>query len=131
MVGAFQYFFIERHLFQESFLTIWIHGAMEISAIVIAGAAGFALGRSLLFPGTYSRAVSFRLGAVKAIKIFIGITPIIVIAGFLESYFTRHTGVPDLVRGCHYCCRVRLYGHLLFCLSCPQSQKRFLGKNSP
>lgn len=99
MIGAFQYFFIERELFWESFLTIWIHGAMEISAIVIAGAAGFALGRSLLFPGTYSRAVSFRIGAVKAIKIFIGITPIIVIAGFLESYFTRHTDVPDLVRG--------------------------------
>ncbi|MFK7935862.1 MAG: stage II sporulation protein M, partial [Saprospiraceae bacterium] len=37
MVGVFQYFFIEQALFIESFLTIWTHGTLEISAIIIAG----------------------------------------------------------------------------------------------
>jgi hypothetical protein len=37
MLGAFQYFFYNQGLLQESFLTIWIHGALEISSIVIAG----------------------------------------------------------------------------------------------
>ena len=55
MVGTFQYFFIERELFQESFLTIWMHGALEISSIVIAGAAGLTMGRGLLFQGKLPR----------------------------------------------------------------------------
>ncbi len=98
MIGTFQYFFIERGLFAESFLTIWVHGAMEVSAIIIAGAAGFALGRSILFPGTYSRSASLRIGAVKAFKMFMGIVPIIIIAGFLEAFFTRYTEVPQWIR---------------------------------
>lgn len=98
MVGAFQYFFVERALFRESFLTIWIHGTMEMSAIVIAATAGFIIGRSLLFPGTFSRLASFRQGGVRAMKVFMGIIPIIITAGFLESYFTRHTDTPDLIR---------------------------------
>ena len=36
MLGAFQYFFYQKGLFLTSFLTIWIHGTLEISAIVIA-----------------------------------------------------------------------------------------------
>ncbi len=39
MLGAFQYFFYERGLLLPSVLTIWIHGTLEISAIVIAGSA--------------------------------------------------------------------------------------------
>ena len=55
MVGTFQYFFIERGLFWESFLTIWQHGTLEISAIVIAGAAGITMGKGIVFPETLSR----------------------------------------------------------------------------
>ena len=39
MVGAFLYFFIERDLFKESFLAIMLHGSLELSMIVLAGAA--------------------------------------------------------------------------------------------
>ncbi len=99
MVGTFQYFFIERGLFQESFLTIWVHGALEISAIVIAGTAGITLGRGLLFPGTLTRLQSFRINGLRAVQIFLGITPIIILAGINESYLTRYTDTPDIVRG--------------------------------
>ena len=98
MVGVFQYFFIERGLFAESFLTIWVHGALEISAIVIAGTAGITLGRGLLFPGTYTRAQSFRIHGLRAVQIFLGIAPIIVLAGINESFLTRYTETPDIVR---------------------------------
>ena len=99
MIGAFQYFFIERDLFRESFLTIWVHGALEISAIVVAGTAGFTLGKALLFPGTYTRLQSFRINGMRAIQIFLGITPIIILAGFNESFLTRLTETPDVIRG--------------------------------
>ena len=99
MVGTFQYFFIERDLLQESFLTIWMHGALEISSIVIAGAAGLTMGRGLLFPGTLPRRQAFILGARRAMKIMIGLVPIFITAGFIEGYFTRLTEMPDFLRG--------------------------------
>jgi uncharacterized membrane protein SpoIIM required for sporulation len=99
MVGAFQYFFIERDLFWDSFLTIWIHGTLEMSAMVIAGAAGITMGRGLVFPGNYSRAKAFQQSARRGIKIMVGIIPIIILAGFFEGYLTRHTETPDFMRG--------------------------------
>ncbi|GHT07556.1 membrane protein [Bacteroidia bacterium] len=98
MLGCFQYFFYEQGLLNESFLTIWIHGTLEISAIIVAGAAGIAMGNGWLFPGTYSRIDSFKRSAKKGMKIVVGTVPIFIIAGFLESFVTRHTELSDFVR---------------------------------
>lgn len=98
MVGAFQHFFYEKGVFMESFLTIWIHGTLEISAIIIAGAAGITMGRGLVFPGTLSRVKSFQISAKRGLKIMIGITPIFILAGFIEGYLTRMTETPDFIR---------------------------------
>lgn len=98
MLGAFQYFFVEKGLFWESFLTIWIHGTLEISAIIIAGAAGLVAGSGLLFPGTYTRRQAFQLSMRRGLKIFIGLIPMFVLAAFFEGYLTRHTDTPDAVR---------------------------------
>lgn len=99
MLGAFQFFFIEQGLFRESFLTVWMHGAFEISSIVIAGAAGITMGRGLVFPGTLSRIRSFQLSARRGLSIMVGTVPLFIIAGFIESFLTRYTDVPDVVRG--------------------------------
>ena len=98
MLGAFQYYFYQKGLLMSSVLTIWIHGTLEISAITIAGAAGFILGNSYLFPGTYSRLHSLQKGAKKGVKLAIGLVPIFVVAGFLESFVTRLTGAPNLIK---------------------------------
>ena len=89
MLGSFQYFFYERGLLLDSVLKIWIHGTLEISAIIIAGCAGLVVGNSLLFPGTYSRLDSFKRGVKQGLKITIGLVPIFIMAGFLESFVTR------------------------------------------
>lgn len=98
MLGSFQYFFYERGLLLDSVLKIWIHGTLEISAIVIAGCAGLTVGNSLLFPGTYSRLESFKRGIKQGLKIAIGLVPIFITAGFLESFITRLT-LPPVVSG--------------------------------
>jgi uncharacterized membrane protein SpoIIM required for sporulation len=95
MVGCFQYFFVERDLFVESALTIWLHGTLEISSIVLAGGAGLTLGRGLIFPGTYSRLQSFQISAIRSLKLMLGITPVFVLAAIIESFLTRYTDVPD------------------------------------
>ena len=43
MVGAFQTLFFNEGIYLDSVLTIWVHGALEISCIIIAGAAGLVL----------------------------------------------------------------------------------------
>lgn len=97
MLGSFQYFFYEKNVFWDSVSSIWIHGTLEISAIVIAGGAGLVLGNSILFPKTFSRSVSFRKGAKDGLIILIGLVPIFIIAGFLEGFITRYTDMPILL----------------------------------
>lgn len=94
MVGTFQTFFFQHHAGWESVPVIWLHGTFEISAIIIAGAAGFALGNGWLFPGTYPRGYMFRQGAKRGLKMITGLIPVFVTAGFIESYLTRHTEYP-------------------------------------
>lgn len=98
MLGSFQCFFYERGLLLDSVLKIWIHGTLEISAIVIAGCAGLTVGNSLLFPGTYSRLDSFKRGVRQGLKIAVGLVPIFIAAGFLESFVTRLT-LPPVASG--------------------------------
>lgn len=93
MLGSFQYFFYDRGVFWESVRGIWIHGSMEIFAIVIEAAAGLILGASILFPGTYSRYASFKNGAKIGVKLLISTFPFTFSAGFLEGYVTRYSNV--------------------------------------
>lgn len=99
MVGSFQYFFFTKGVIADSLLTIWIHGTIEISCIIIAGAAGVVLGNSFLFPGTLPRKQSLVKGGKEALKILIGIIPLIVLAGFLEGFITRLTEIHYIFRG--------------------------------
>jgi uncharacterized membrane protein SpoIIM required for sporulation len=94
MLGAFQYFFYQQHVLLPSLLTIWIHGTLEIPSIVLAGGAGFILGGGLLFPGTYARRESLTRAARDALKLALGLVPVIVVAAFLEGFVTRHTEMP-------------------------------------
>ncbi len=98
MVGAFLTFFHQQGLLQEAMLAIWLHGTLEIWAIIVAGAAGLAMGNGWLFPGTYSRGESFRRGAKRGLKIVVGTVPIFVVAGFIEGFLTRHTHFPVAIR---------------------------------
>ncbi len=94
MVGAFQFFFYTKGVLLQSALVVWIHGTLEISAIVIAGCAGLTMGNSILFPGTYSRSISFVKGAKQGVKIVVGLIPVFIAAGFLESFVTRYSNMP-------------------------------------
>lgn len=91
MLGSFQYFFYEQNVFWKSVRGIWIHGSMEIFAIVIESAAGFILGASILFPKTFSRMNSFKIGFKNSFKIFLSTFPFTISAGFLEGFITRYS----------------------------------------
>jgi uncharacterized membrane protein SpoIIM required for sporulation len=90
MVGTFIMFFYQENQLAQAFPVIMLHGTIELSSIVIAAAAGFTMGNSILFPGTYSRMVSFKMGALKGMKIVMGLVPFFFLAGFIESFITRY-----------------------------------------
>jgi uncharacterized membrane protein SpoIIM required for sporulation len=94
MLGSFQYYFFSKGLGWKSVLVIWIHGTLEISSIIVAGAAGIILGKSLVFTGTYKRLPSLKRGARDGIKLMIGLVPVFVVAAFLEGFVTRYSEMP-------------------------------------
>lgn len=97
MLGTFHHLFYMHSLLLKSLSVIWIHGTLEISSIIIAGAAGLILGNSILFPKTYSRGQSFLIAAKDGVKIIVGLIPLFIIAGFLESFVTRFTEMPIII----------------------------------
>jgi len=93
MLGSFQYFFYDQNVFWESVRGIWIHGSMEIFAMVIEASAGLILGASILFPQTFSRYNSLKIGVRNSIKIVLSTFPFTIAAGFLEGYITRFSNL--------------------------------------
>ncbi len=98
MLGAFLTFFYQKGLLGTAMLTIWVHGTLEIFAIIVSGAAGMILGNSILFPGTYSRGISFIRGVKKSLKTVLGVAPLFIVAAFFEGFITRYTEMPIALR---------------------------------
>lgn len=94
MLGVFEYMFFQKGIGFQSILVVFIHGTLEISALVISGCAGMIMGNSLLFPKTYTRAQSLIRATKDGVKVVIGLVPIFLVAAFFESFVTRHTGMP-------------------------------------
>lgn len=88
MLGAFHGYFYTKGILIDSILTIWIHGTIEISSIIVAGAAGFILGQHILFPKSYSRLNSLIIGTRRAMIIVISTIPLFISAAFLEMFVT-------------------------------------------
>ncbi|MEP7371792.1 MAG: stage II sporulation protein M [Chitinophagaceae bacterium] len=89
MVGVFDQFFAAKGLGIQFFLVVFVHGTLELTALIISGAAGLILGKSFLFPGTIRRMDAFKGGAKDGVKIMIGLMPVFALAAFFEGFITR------------------------------------------
>ena len=89
MLGAFDQFFTAKGFGLDFWLVVFVHGTLEITALIIAAAAGIVLGKSFLFPGTIRRIDSFKQGAKDGVKIMIGLMPVFALAAFFEGFITR------------------------------------------
>ena len=94
-LGAFEEMFFAKGLGLQSVLTVFIHGTLEISAIVISGAAGIVLGKSWMFPGTKKRLKAFTEGAKEGVIILVSLIPVFMIAAFFEGFITRYYTMPQ------------------------------------
>ena len=64
------------------------HGILELTCIVIAGAAGLMLGDALLRPGLLQRREALARAARRAIELLLGAAPVLVIAGLIEGFIS-------------------------------------------
>lgn len=70
------------------------HGAFELTAIAIAGAAGLRLGHALLAPGRATRGQALRRAARPAVELLLGATLLLLIAAFVEAFWSSTSWVP-------------------------------------
>ncbi|WP_415845483.1 stage II sporulation protein M [Stutzerimonas zhaodongensis] len=74
------------------------HGAFELTAITLAGAAGLKLGAALIAPGRLRRTDALRLAARQAVRLIAGATLMLLIAAFVEAYWSSMTYPSALVK---------------------------------
>ncbi|QLG94832.1 stage II sporulation protein M [Pseudomonas yamanorum] len=74
------------------------HGAFELSAIALAGAAGLQLGWALIAPGHLTRSESLRLAARKSVQMICGVMVFLLIAAFIEAYWSSTTSVAPWIK---------------------------------
>ncbi|TFH78254.1 stage II sporulation protein M [Pseudomonas kribbensis] len=69
------------------------HGAFELTAIALAGAAGLKLGWALIAPGRLTRGEALRSAARQSVLLICGVMLFLLIAAFIEAYWSSRTGV--------------------------------------
>ena len=75
------------------------HGVLELTCVLVGGAAGLRLGWALVDPATLTRAQSAGREARRTVALAIGTAPWLVLAGFVEGNRARlaEAGVPVVV----------------------------------
>ena len=85
--------------YSETFWSFVIgHGAFELTAIALAGAAGLKLGWALLAPGRLRRGEALRQAAGQAIQLVAGVILFLLIAAFIEAYWSSMTYATPLTK---------------------------------
>jgi len=94
---------VAGHLTQVGYTsTFWPfvsgHGSFELTAIVFSGMAGLKLGLALLAPGRRTRLEALREASKTSIKIVYGVIGMLVIAAFIEAFWSASTLIGPTVK---------------------------------
>jgi len=73
------------------------HGVIEISTVFFCGGAGMMIGYSIINPGDLTRAQALKKKGVEAIKIVIGSSVFLVVAGLIEGFISP-SSLPAMVK---------------------------------
>ena len=96
-LGAFLALFASRGLAIQATGWLMIHGVTELSAVTLAGAAGFSIGWAVAFPGERSRVDAAADAGRRGATVMAGVVVMLFVAGLLEG-FARQLIRDDIVR---------------------------------
>ncbi len=92
--GAVGGYLAERGLGSTFFSFVVTHAAFELTAIVLAGAAGLRLGHSILAPGRQTRLQSLVTAARESVVIIYGVSAMLLIAAAIEAFWSSAGWIP-------------------------------------
>jgi len=79
-------------------LSLWSfvapHGVLELPAIFIGGGAGLRIAQGMLFPGMLPRGQSIARAGGEAVRLLLGVIPILILAGTLEGFVSPSPSIP-------------------------------------
>lgn len=85
--------------YSSTFLSFVVgHSAFELTAITFAGGAGLQLGAALLMPGRRSRRTALQAAARESIGLLCGAIGLLLIAAFVEAYWSSIVAFPPGVK---------------------------------
>lgn len=87
--GALTSMVISVNNHHKFFSFVLSHSFVELLAIFICGGAGFMIGWALISPGDMYRADALNKMGKEAVKLVLGTIPMFLIAGIIESSFSR------------------------------------------
>jgi uncharacterized membrane protein SpoIIM required for sporulation len=112
-IGAIAGYLTERGLSSTFYSFVATHGAFELTAIVLSGAAGLRIGHALLAPGPRTRMQALTLASRESIVIVYGVTGLLVIAAAVEAFWSSATWIPHGVKyAAAACCWAAVIGYL-------------------
>lgn len=85
-LGAMLWIFVQAGLGWEFAAWLSVHGTTELTAIMLAGAAGLHIGRTMAFPGNRSVLAAASASGRRAAQVMAGVVLMLVVAGLLESF---------------------------------------------
>ena len=98
LIGAIATLVGQNNLGFPFWAFVFPHGALELPAIFLAGAAGLLIARGILLPGSYRRWDSIKHYGNQAAQLMFGVIPLLVIAGGIEGFFSPSPVIPDMVK---------------------------------
>jgi uncharacterized membrane protein SpoIIM required for sporulation len=83
----------------ENFLSFVVtHGAFELTAIVLSGAAGLRIGHSWIAPGRRTRLAALRESAMECVPVLVAVISLLVIAAAVEAFWSSARWVAPQVK---------------------------------
>lgn len=92
VLGAMLWLFAGQGLTWDFVAWLSVHGTTELFAILLAGAAGLHIGRSMAFPGNRSVLTAASESGRRAAVVMAGVVLMLVFAGFLEAFARQLVG---------------------------------------
>lgn len=86
MLGAFAAMYTAHGLGWAIWGWLLVHGVTELSAVIVAGAAGLTIGRAVLAPGRRRRGDALRDAGRQAGLLGLGAACMLVLAAFMEAF---------------------------------------------
>ena len=86
VLGALMWLFVDAGLGWEFAAWLSVHGTTELFAILLSGAAGLHIGRSMALPGERSILAAAAASGRRAAQVMAGVVLMLAIAGLLEGY---------------------------------------------